>query len=74
LSRAVGILTDKTLLLDGKATQRIAVTWEDQAIEDIRAGRIEYPALAEAFDDSTAARLFATAGIPVEIGTGEGEE
>lgn len=41
------------------------VTWQDQAIEDIKAGRLTYPALAEAFDDSLATQLFTAAGVPV---------
>ncbi len=59
------VLTDKL---------KIEITWEQRAIDDIRAGNVSYPALAEAFDDSTAARLFAAAGIPVSVGTGESEE
>lgn len=58
------VLTDKL---------KIEITWEQRAIDDIRAGNVSYPALAEAFDDSTAARLFAAAGVPVEIAKGKSE-
>lgn len=40
-------------------------TWETQAIEDIKAGRIEYEALVEAFDESLATELFRRAGVPI---------
>jgi phage terminase small subunit len=48
--------------------------WRTQAIADIRAGRIQYPALAEAFDDSLAAQLFAAAGVPISAGESEATE
>jgi hypothetical protein len=41
------------------------ITWRDQAIADIKAGTITYDALREAFDDSLASALFASAGVPV---------
>lgn len=42
------------------------LTWRDQAIADIKAGTITYDALREAFDDSLAASLFASAGVPIQ--------
>lgn len=39
--------------------------WRSMAIEDIRAGRITYQLLAQAFDDSLAAELFREAGISI---------
>lgn len=45
--------------------------WRSQAIEDIKAGRLTYGQLATAFSDSLAAELFASAGVSVQIGTGE---
>lgn len=42
--------------------------WRSQAIADIKAGRIAYQALAEAFDESLAAQLFAAAGVNVSVG------
>lgn len=39
--------------------------WRTQAIADIRAGKIPYEALADAFDQSLAAELFAAAGVPI---------
>lgn len=45
--------------------------WRTQAIADIRAGKIPYEALADAFDESLAAELFAAAGVSVSIGEGE---
>lgn len=69
LGTVAGILMDKKLLLEGKPTERIAVDdWHSQAIEDIKAGRITYPALAEAFDDDLATQLFREAGITVSSG------
>lgn len=48
--------------------------WRSQAIDDIKAGRIAYEALAEAFDDDLATELFRAAGIAVQVGEGqEGE-
>lgn len=42
--------------------------WRSQAITDIKAGRIEYKALAEAFDDDLATQLFTEAGVPIQAG------
>lgn len=39
--------------------------WRSDAIRDIRDGKISYEALANAFDDSLAAELFRSAGIPI---------
>lgn len=47
---------------------------ETRAIEDIRARRIDFAALAEAFDYPYAARLFAKAGVQIPAGQGAGEE
>lgn len=41
--------------------------WRSQAIADIRAGLITYPALAQAFDDTLATELFREAGVPIQI-------
>lgn len=66
---SIGILIDKIRLLREQPTERLAVdTWETQAIEDIKAGKISYPALVEAFDDDLATRLFREAGITVSSG------
>lgn len=43
--------------------------WRSQAIADIRAGKIAYEVLANAFDHSLAAELFAAAGVPISTGT-----
>lgn len=40
--------------------------WRTQAIADIRAGKIPYEALADAFDTDLATELFAAAGVPVQ--------
>jgi len=43
--------------------------WRSRAIEDIRAGRIAYEALAEAFNDrDLATELFREAGVPISTG------
>lgn len=60
------VLTDKL---------KITITWEDQAVEDIRAGRIEYAAMVAEFEDEAlVAGLFKRAGVPVKVGTGESQE
>lgn len=41
--------------------------WRTQAIADIRAGKISYEALADAFEPSFAAELFAAAGISIQV-------
>lgn len=46
-------------------TQTLKVDWQAMAIEQIRAGRIQYDALAEAFDESLAKQLFTQAGVLV---------
>lgn len=48
--------------------------WRSQAIEDIRAGRVDYQTLAEAFDDETAAQLFRAAGGTPPAGAGAAED
>lgn len=53
-------------------TDKIQVEdWRTQAIVDIRAGKIPFEALADAFDRSLAAELFAAAGVPVQVAEGE---
>lgn len=49
--------------------------WRTQAIADIRAGKIPFEALADAFDTNLAAELFAAAGVPIQVreDTGSGE-
>jgi phage terminase small subunit len=56
LGRYYKLFTDKVQVDD----------WRMQAIEDIKAGRIEYKALAEAFDNDIATELFRAAGVPVQ--------
>lgn len=47
-------------------TDRIKIDdWRSQAIDDIRAGKIDYKALADAFDEDLATELFRVAGVPV---------
>ncbi len=54
---------------------RLAIDdWESQAVADIKAGSIEFEALADAFDRTKAAELFARAGKPVPAGAGETED
>lgn len=48
--------------------------WHSQAITDIKSGVINYEALVEAFDQPTATRLFAEAGISVSVIASEVEE
>lgn len=44
--------------------------WRTDAIAMIKRGELTYDALAEAFDTSLAADLFAAAGIPLQAGEG----
>lgn len=46
--------------------------WRSQAIADIKAGKISYEALREAFDDETAAALYGEAGQAIPPATGAG--
>lgn len=39
--------------------------WRTQAINDIKAGRIDFKALVEAFDSDLATTLFTEAGVPI---------
>jgi phage terminase small subunit len=48
--------------------------WRSQAIADIKAGRLAYEALVEAFDDDLATELFRAAGVAVQIGQGAQEQ
>lgn len=45
--------------------------WRSQAIEDIKAGRIEFEALVNHFDRQLAADLFAAAGVPIQTSESE---
>jgi len=47
--------------------------WRTQAVADIRAGKLTYAALAQAFDHSLAAELFAAAGIAISAGQSEAD-
>jgi phage terminase small subunit len=48
-------------------TEKVQIDdWRTQAVADIRAGKIAYEALADAFDTGLAAELFAEAGVPVQ--------
>lgn len=58
----------KTLAKYHDLTNRSTVKiedWQSQAISDIRAGRIDYEALVEAFDLDLATELFRRAGVPI---------
>jgi phage terminase small subunit len=58
---ALGLLTKYHDL-----TNRVKImTWEDQAIADIQAGKIPFEALADAFDPDLATQLFKRAGVPI---------
>ena len=53
-------------------SERIEVDdWRSQAIRDIKAGLIEFEALADEFDRDTAAELFTLAGEIIPTGAGE---
>jgi len=67
LSRAMMRILDQARQeFDYLPIQRSKVeTWQDQAIADIREGKIEYKDLADAFDTDLATQLFTRAGVPV---------
>lgn len=48
--------------------------WRTQAIADIRAGKIPYEALEEAFDRNLATELFRAAGVSLSVGESPREE
>lgn len=42
--------------------------WRSRAIEDIRAGTIDYPSLSDAMGEDLATELFRTAGVSIQTG------
>ena len=64
--RALGLLAKASALFDKRDTLKIE-TWQDRAILDIKAGDIEYEALAHGFGYDIAAALFTAAGKASEI-------
>jgi phage terminase small subunit len=48
--------------------------WRSRAVADIRAGHIDFKALADAFDTSLAAELFNQAGVPIPLTEGTGKD
>lgn len=76
--RALNIQDFKTALavqkeinaLEGfNAPKKIEISWQDQAVSDIRAGSVTFEALAEAFDHDLATSLFERAGVSITSGT-----
>lgn len=62
----------KALQLLGKYhklfVERVQVDdWRSQAIQDIKAGVLDYPSLVDAFDESLAQELFRAAGVSVIV-------
>lgn len=55
LGRHYGLFTDKLQIED----------WRSRAIDDIKAGRVQYQDLVDAFDTDLATELFTRAGVPV---------
>lgn len=77
MDRAIRIVEQRAKLLGLYAPQQVDIklSWEDQAVEDIKAGRVDYTAMLAAFgDEALVTGLFAKAGVPIQVGTGEGEE
>lgn len=77
--RALNIQDYKTALavqkeinaLEGlNAPQKIEISWQDQAVADIRAGLVTFEALAEAFNNDLATQLFTRAGVTVQTRQG----
>lgn len=71
----VKLISEKARLLGLYAPEKVEmkVSWEDQAIADIKAGNLTYKDLSGAFDSDLATRLFTRAGIPVSSGESTGE-
>lgn len=62
----VKIVDAKAKLLGLYAPEKVKLlTWEDQAIQDIKDGLIRYEDLAGEFDEQLATRLFTAAGVPI---------
>lgn len=62
----VKLIETKAKLLGLYEPTKVQVlSWEDQAIADIKAGNLSYGDLSSAFDTDLATRLFARAGVPV---------
>jgi hypothetical protein len=57
----------RALGMPEKVTEQKVVTWQDQALEDIRAGTVKYQDLVEATDYDFATDLFARAGVQVQV-------
>lgn len=62
LGKYYALFTDKVQVED----------WRSQAIADIKAGKISYEALKEAFDTETAAELYQASGLPIPPSEGAG--
>ncbi len=65
-STALGIVLEKMQLLSGKATERVDVTdWRSEAIDYIKAGKVDYQELTKRLGTDLATELFRQAGVEV---------
>lgn len=67
LDRALMIMDKQNAITGLTARQRVD-DWQLLAVEDIRAGRLTYEALEQAFDPDLATQLFAKAGVTPKVG------
>lgn len=62
--KALELMAKHHALLTDRVEEHL-FTWEDRAIDDIRAGNIRYEDLVREFDTDLATNLFKRAGVPV---------
>ena len=76
IDRVLRIMERRAKLLGLDAPTRVNVTdWRTQALEDIRAGRLTFDQVVQAFgDDDLAAQLFREAGVEVSVTHDAGEQ
>jgi hypothetical protein len=62
----LGIIQETHKVLGAYPKEQIELmTWQDRAIEDIKAGRLTYEAMSQLFDPDLATQLFTLAGVHV---------
>lgn len=65
-------IEQRAKLLGLYAPEKYTIQWQEQAVESIKAGDVDYEPLAEEFGIDLATQLFALAGKPIStIGAGE---
>jgi len=67
LNAALKVSELRAKLLGLNATERVELSWRQEARADILAGRVSHDALSAAFDVSLADELFREAGVSFEV-------